>query len=286
MLNSNSRIFNEYLPVNVSFGKCTVKLNCKFWISALCDWKKNWGNSHESWYWWHFQLIHLRENTKNRPKKITDYSLHFGDRKCAGPRDQDIVECCDEIRATLKMDVVQRERLEWHGVDAIAQITGCQWRSQFINFVQNAFLGCRQITRTRINHWCCMRDTKKTKSLYIPAVIRKRMNYVLNLLIYCNVLYSACIRVYVTLWRAHNLICCAMSISTVRMLLLGYWHFKRQPAITLESQVQGRRRPRNFNRFWPRKKWHNRPLCDLAESTNFNFIEITFILQKIVCSFI
>lgn len=40
MLNSNSRIFNEYLPVNVSFGKCTVKLNCKFWISALCDWKK------------------------------------------------------------------------------------------------------------------------------------------------------------------------------------------------------------------------------------------------------
>lgn len=205
------------------------------------------------------------------------------------------------------MDVVQRERLEWHGVDAIAQITGCQWRSQFINFVQNAFLGCRQITRTRINHWCCMRDTKKTKSLYIPAVIRKRMNYVLNLLIYCNVLYrcdllarasdgasngtivsimTACIRVYVTLWRAHNLICFAMSISTVRMLLVGDWHFKRQLAITLESQVQGRRRPRNFNRFWPRKKWHNRPLCDLAESTNFNFIEITFILQKIVCSFI
>lgn len=35
MLNNSKRIFNEYLPVNVNFGNCTVKLNVKLGISAL-----------------------------------------------------------------------------------------------------------------------------------------------------------------------------------------------------------------------------------------------------------
>lgn len=35
MFNKSRRIFNEYLPVNVSFGNWTVKLNRKFGISVL-----------------------------------------------------------------------------------------------------------------------------------------------------------------------------------------------------------------------------------------------------------